>query len=397
MAPASSTFLFDPQRTGRSPFAIGTAEPRLAWSCELPSYPPRGPESSPAFDEAGNLYFGSHDGCFYSLDQSGRVRWMFKTDAKIYSSPDVQGDQVRFCSGDGRLYCFSLDGHRNWIYDLMGPLRKRGIKNRVLAELKELPITLDWRRKYMVTTKSWCSPVTDADGRTYATGYGKGLHCVTPAGERAWAFELAGPKYTLSGPCLGPDGTVYASAYWGKGYAVAPDGQARWGIDLPAKHANWGTPSCDPETGDVYFVVSKKEETAQVAAVRADGSVRWRATIPGGLRGGVAISRDDWAIVAGLAGELQWLRKDTGQVIRRVRLSPDTRGLWTTPVIDPNGNVLVTTKQSNDSGSLVAVTAGGERIWEIPMGKALSSPVVDASGLVYAGSWDGTMRAYATT
>ena len=41
------------------------------------------------FDSEGNLYFGCHDGAFYSLGPSGKLRWCSLTGQKIYSSPSI--------------------------------------------------------------------------------------------------------------------------------------------------------------------------------------------------------------------------------------------------------------------------------------------------------------------
>ena len=116
----SVTFLFDKSRSGRLRFGKGKMGPfELVWRCRLPSYPPRAPESTPAFDDEGNLYFGSHDCCFYSVDRDGKLRWMYKVgNQKVYSSPAISEGKVVVASGDGRLFCFALDGQLQWIYDI---------------------------------------------------------------------------------------------------------------------------------------------------------------------------------------------------------------------------------------------------------------------------------------
>ena len=394
MPTASTTFLFDQHRTGRTPFGIGTAEaPSELWKTWLPSHPSKGAESSPAFDTEGNLYFGSHDGCFYSLSNSGKVRWMFKTDEKIYSSPQLIDDKVVvFAGGNGYLYAFSTDGDLLWHYDLCQGFRPAGAVKRAIATLKELPVTLDWKRKYLVTTKSWASPSLHSEGFLIATGYGKGLHAVNLDGSGRWKFDLGAPQYSLSGTCLDNDGNILVTALEGAAYSVDANGKQNWKTSLPKGFKNWGTPSFDPELLQGYFPVSKKEESAFVFALDPSGSVRWKAEVPGGIRGSVSIGTGDHAIVCGLAGEVIYLNRKTGTVDRKVRLSKDSRALWTTAAIDPEGHILLTTKETNTTGSLACLTADGVLKWSTPIGKALSTPVIDAEGRIYVGSWDGYYR-----
>jgi len=392
----SQTFLFDGFRSGRSPFSVGEGSPREAWKTWLPSHPPRGAESSPAFDEVGNLYFGSHDGCFYSLTPEGAVRWMFKTDEKIYSSPAIQGDVVYFCGGNGYVYAFKLDGTMQWNFDLLGGLRKQNPKKKALRMVKELPKTMDWGRLYNVTTKSWASPVLDGAGNLLVTGYGSGLVSLSPSGEKRWMQRGDGPQYELAGSCLGSDATVYTVFRAGKLKAVSTDdGKVRWEKSLGAGE-NWCTPSFDAELGQVYAAMSWKESRALLACFGADGAERWRYEVKGGMRGTATISPGDDLVVPALDGRVVRLDRKTGQVRGETRLSKDSRGIWTSAAIDAKGRILLTVKEADKAGSLVCLESDGKERWKHPIGKALSTPVIDANGRVFVGSWDGYFRAIDT-
>jgi outer membrane protein assembly factor BamB len=80
--------------------------------------------SSPALDNAGTLYIGSFDSNLYALDaQTGLIKWKFKTDEHIYSSPALDEDAhghlraIYIASTDGRVYALDPNGHLLWSYD----------------------------------------------------------------------------------------------------------------------------------------------------------------------------------------------------------------------------------------------------------------------------------------
>lgn len=392
---ASGTFLFDAQRSGRSPHAVGNLrEPDVCWETWLRAYPPSGAESSAGFDAAGNLYFGSHNGTFYSLSPSGEIRWVALSTAKIYGSPLVLADQVIYTSGDGFCHSFSLDGELRWRLDLSPSIRGESSRQRAVRELRELPDTLDVRRKYLVTIKSWASPVQVGPETVVVTGYSAAVQALDFDGGLRWKFALPGSAYTLSGACADPQGNVYATSFSGHGFCIHANGKESWRVRLPRGYRNWGSPSFDVRLGQVLFPMSRGESDAKVSAV-LNGVIRWEATIPGGVRGSVVFAYDSY-LVAGLDGNLRWLEPNSGRITRTVRLSKAERGLWTTPAITADGQILITTKQSNLKGTLVCLEPNGEKRWEVEIGKALSVPVIDAAGRVYVGSWDGNYRCFQT-
>lgn len=390
----STTFLFDQQRTGRAPYALRSDDaPNELWRTWLPSFPPRGAESSPAFDREGNLYFGSHDGCFYSLTPEGRVRWMFKTDAKIYSSPQLLDDSVAFCGGDGYLYLFDFHGQMRWNYDLGAGAKGKGTSGKIKKFVKELPVTLDWKRKYLVTTKSWASPCLHPNGFLVATGYGRGIHAVNLDGTRRWLHDFGQGQYSLAGVCLDSNGNIYGGPLEGKVMSLDASGKVNFELATPKRMRNWAAPSFDEARGRAYYPLSDWEKSGLVVAVSARGERLWSTDIPGGIRGSVVIPAEGpHVITCSLNGRLLWLNADTGKVEREVRLSKDSRALWTTPSIDPHGRLLITVKDTYDSGRLVAVNLAGEQLWSVDVGKALNTPVIDQHGRIYVGSWDGTYR-----
>jgi outer membrane protein assembly factor BamB len=64
--------------------------------------------SSPAVAD-GLILAGSEDGCLYALDDhSGKLKWKFKTGGAVHSSPAVKGNRVYFGSYDGYYYAADL-------------------------------------------------------------------------------------------------------------------------------------------------------------------------------------------------------------------------------------------------------------------------------------------------
>ena len=60
--------------------------------------------SSPAVVD-GVVYFGSEDGYLYAVNKNtGQEKWKFKTEDMVSSSPAVLDGVVYFGSGDGYLY-----------------------------------------------------------------------------------------------------------------------------------------------------------------------------------------------------------------------------------------------------------------------------------------------------
>jgi outer membrane protein assembly factor BamB len=54
---------------------------------------------------SGTVYVGSSDGYLYALGKDhGLLRWKYKTDGSIYTSPAVKDGQIYFNSANGSLY-----------------------------------------------------------------------------------------------------------------------------------------------------------------------------------------------------------------------------------------------------------------------------------------------------
>jgi len=391
-APASTTFLFDRARTGRSPYALRSLDPpELVWRCRLPNDPPMCPESTPVFDSAGNLYFGCHDACVYSVSASGELRWRRPCGRKVYSSPTLVDDRlILIAGGDGELRCLDRDGKSIWSHDVCDLGALGSAPRRALFRLRAR-----LRRPYYharLDTRCWSSPNVDAAGTVYITGYGVGLHALRAEdGELLWVHPLGGPGNHLTGVALDGAGRIYAAAQRDRLTCITRDGNALWSIRPPAGFDAWGNPSLDEAGGSVYFPLSRRDREGRIVAATLDGEQRWQLALPGGLLGSVAIHPSGGLLVASLNGRLYHLDSNTGRVLWETLLGHAERGLWTTPAIDAHGRILITAKESWERGALHCLSADGEPIWKVDLAKALSTPVIDACGRIYVGTWSGEM------
>ncbi len=93
---------------------------RKLWSFLIPSG-----TSSPALWHRGNIYFGSADGFFYSLQaESGQLNWKFWTGSENSGPPLIHEDRLYWTANNQKMYALTLAGERVWIYS--GPSLPRG-------------------------------------------------------------------------------------------------------------------------------------------------------------------------------------------------------------------------------------------------------------------------------
>ncbi len=382
-------FLFDKYRTSQQKHTTGNRLGTLKWKTYLNTYPAYCAESTAALDCAGNLFFGSHSGNFYSLSPQGDVRWTFSTKLKIYGSPVVLDERVFFAGGDGYLYALSVhDGSIVWVKNL-----KQGFdgnfKTKLFQSLIHLPYTLNLKRLMNMDTKCWAS-VNHSNGMLFVTGFGKGIYVFDVEGNEQWSYDLGFPRYQLSGVVLDEDDNAYFPSRSGNIYCLSSSGNQIWKkAGMRGWHA-WGSPSYNPSTGYVQFVFSKGESKGIVYASNKAGELIWKTKLKGAIHGSVAVAKDGTHLYCSdFSGWLYKLNAQNGTIVRSIRLSTAIRALWTTPTVDFAGNVYISTKDSFSTGRVMKLDTDLEPIWEHSTNKTLSVPVILENGDVCFGSWDG--------
>lgn len=173
--------------------------------------------TTPAFDDAGNSYWGSVDFFAFSLDPQGGQRWQTFTPGYVTSSPAL--------GSDGTVYVGSFD--------------------RRLHALD--PVTGAERWAFPTADHIYSSPAlaSGPDGATSAIYIGSAdgsVYAVAPDGTELWRYDTGEP--VRSSPVLGraPRGEgriVYVGSSNGKLYALdAETGERRWSFDTTPASAD---------------------------------------------------------------------------------------------------------------------------------------------------------------
>ncbi|UCS92955.1 PQQ-binding-like beta-propeller repeat protein [Echinicola marina] len=380
-------FLFNKYRNAQQDNVSGNKTPVINWKCFLNTNPVYGAESTAVLDQKGNLYFGSHSGNFYSLDNKGKIRWSFLTKEKIYSSPLLLGDRVYFAGGDGFFYCIDLDGNLQWLIDLSK--QKGRLKNsKKLNSILHFPFTYDIQKKKNIIYKSWSSP-NYTDGRIFITGFGTGLHCFDEEGKSLWKYDLGFPRYQLSGVAIDDNDHIFCASRRGFAYSFTKEGGLNWKKKIKAFWEPWGNPVVCKIQNTIYFFFAKGEKKGWITALDNKGNLKWEKEA-GAIRGSCAVSRDGTHIfLCDFQGFIYKLDATNGEIIRSKQINSVSRGLWITPTLDGDNNLLLATKDGKSSGRLIKLNQDLEIIWQFENNKILSVPVINKSGDIYIGSWDG--------
>jgi len=380
-------FLFNKYRNSRQEFSTGSLEPQIKWKRFLNTNPAYGAESTAVMDTEGNLYFGSHSGNFYSLDHNGNNRWTFTTKEKIYSSPLLLEDKVYFAGGDGYFYCLNLEGELQWFKDL-SQQKGRWKNSRRLSLITHFPFTYDLQKRRNIIYRSWSSP-NYTQGKIYITAYGIGLHCFSPEGKLLWDFDLGFPRYQLSGVAIDENDQIYCASRRGYAFSFSHDGLLNWKRKIKLFWEPWGNPVVCTINKTAFYFFAKGEKKGLLCALDYRGNIKWIKPT-GAIRGSCAISRDGAYIYhCDLQGFIHKLNALDGTTLVEKKLTNTSRGLWITPTLDKEGNILLSTKDGKFKGRLIKLSPDLEIIWQFYNNKILSVPIINERGDIFLGSWDG--------
>jgi outer membrane protein assembly factor BamB len=214
-AEASASFRADERHSGSYP---GTGVPVLhgvKWKFKT-----QGPViSTPAIAD-GLAYFGSNDHYLYAVDAtSGIERWKFKTGSRVDSSPAVYAGRVYFSSYDGNVYALDArSGELRWKFAFEGEHRftAKHLHGTQPAD-EAMPDPFDF----------FLSSPTIARNTVYV---GSGDGCVyaldADSGALRWKFRTGNVVH--ASPAIAND-TVYIGSWDSFFYALdAKSGEVRW-------------------------------------------------------------------------------------------------------------------------------------------------------------------------
>jgi outer membrane protein assembly factor BamB len=207
--------------------------------------------SSPVIAE-GLAFVGSEDSCLYALDAtSGALRWKLPTGGAVSSSPAVFGNAVYFASYDG--FCYAADTRTGvviWKFKTGGEKKIGAIG---LWTMKPSDMYMEDLWDFFLS-----SPVVD-DNQNPAVYFGSSdgnLYALdAQTGKEKWRFQTGGIIH--SSPAFN-NGTVYFGSWDTYFYAVnAETGKEKWKFktkDQPVYHVLEGI-QASPTIGDstVYF------------------------------------------------------------------------------------------------------------------------------------------------
>ncbi len=228
--------------------------------------------SVPTVDNYGLAYFGDNEGNFHALEAAtGTLKWSFKIEDGINSSPIVHDGYVYFGSSDGNL--FSLDartGVEKWHIDFhanfsAGASIVDGVIYISGGNLRTIAVT---EATGKVLWESGASNMNDYppaffDGALYVSGYKYLARLNIETGETVWKFDLKG---RTSGALAVSGDTVYIGN-WSGGMLHAVDaaaGTEKWSYNVPFDNDGHLTIA----DGVLYFGASDKNLYAIDTATR---------------------------------------------------------------------------------------------------------------------------------
>jgi outer membrane protein assembly factor BamB len=328
--------------------------------------------STPAL-AAGVLFFGSDDGHLYAIDsRTGALKWRFAAGAGVTSSPAVVAGTVFFTAFDHTLYAVDA---------ATGRLRWKTIFG---ADLR--------------TTNYWdfytSSPIPFAGALYVGAGDGH-LYAVDQAsGRKLWAYD-AGARVRGT-PAVTDKAVVFGTM---AGHVIAVDratGVRRWDFATDGA-AN----SFEKKQNDTTSVVASPAIANGIVTVGgrdgnlyaldlATGVQRWKTTHDGGSWIlSTAIRSETVYSGSGSAYFIQSAALATGKENWRFRVRSAVFGPVTIA-----GNVLIA---DDLAGNLYAVDAvQGTELWRFPLGDRSFAGVTIGNGVVYAATDNGDLYALDT-
>lgn len=309
-------FQHDQKHTGKTRF-VGTHVGALRWRFKTD-----GPiVSSPTIAEDGTIYVGSDDNYVYAINRDGSLKWRYKTGGIVRSSPAISEDgTVYIGSFDKKLYAFDgSNGNVKWTYQTGD-----GIES---------------------------SPAIDESGTIYIGSSDGYLYAIDENGNLLWKSFISGPLG--SSPAIGDDGTIYIGCWLGNLFALNQfDGSIIW--QYPTY------------TGGVY----------SSPTITGDGSI---------YIANDQVWKDEISKLPEPYNEPWYIHRVNSSGTSEIMKNFGDADVYSTIAVEANTSFFV-----GYGNSLLAANPDGELKWAYPTkGKVDASPVIGGDGIVYVGSDDG--------
>jgi outer membrane protein assembly factor BamB len=334
----------------------------------------------------GILYIGSDDQSVYAIEEeSGTQKWSFKTKGAVKSSPSIAEETVYIYSDDGSIYALhAADGTLKWSYNT--------------EEKDDTRDQVDY----------WKSSPAISDGVLYIGGGNNTFFAIdTATGTLLWKKSAALNDYTCES-CPPPflhsspavyDGVVFVGV---AGYDISKQKEPGTVIAYDAKSGDqlWisdilgGAVDSSPVVDEVAIYIGMRNSGLQ-SLDRKTGKALWKTYSIPYVLASPAIDQQTKTLYSGSSdshelasidaetGEKKWSYKTEGPI----HSSPATDG---TTVYGAGGNHY-TDKNLGVIYALDAIT--GEEKWTFRTeGNIYSSPALN-NGILYIGSDDGNVYA----
>lgn len=186
-------------------FALDALEGKAAWA--QPFQAAGRVWAKPSIDDTeASLFFGTMDKDFYALNAStGNLKWTFKTEGAILTTPLVYKGKIYFGAFDGNLYALNPT-----------------------AREKGLPFPAQGEWLFKAGDWIWTGPIRDGDTLYFATTRGRVYAINALSGKPVWpnAFEIS--SSFKSNPVIYKDALIIASEE-GRIYSLnLGNGQMKW-------------------------------------------------------------------------------------------------------------------------------------------------------------------------
>lgn len=189
---------------------------------------------------------------FYALNPDGTEKWHYEIDAGVTSSPAIGKDGTVYVNGnimkitadaataEGYVFAFNPDGTLKWRFKVQdwiesspsvaedGTIYTGSKEGRVYAINPK-----DGSKKWEFVTGDGISgaPAIAKDGTLYIGSWDNNMYALTSDGKEKWRFQVEpGFESIGSSAVIGADGTIYFGSTRGILYALNPDGTEKWHI-----------------------------------------------------------------------------------------------------------------------------------------------------------------------
>jgi inhibitor of cysteine peptidase len=285
--------------------------------------------SSPAISADGTVYVGSEDNYFYAINRDGSLKWRFKTGGIIRSSPAIASDGTVYVgSFDGKLYAFN--GSTGTPFKWPPYQTGNGIES---------------------------SPVIGTDGTVYVGSSDGYFYAVDATGNLLWSIPLYGAGSPIgSSPAIGDDGTIYVGCWFRDLFALDPSGYVRW------QYATY--------TGGVY----------SSPTISGDGSI---------YIANDGAWRDELSDLPQPYNEPWYIHRINIDGSGAILMENGQADVYSTVAVEADTSFFIGYGQD-----LLAYNPDGEASWVFSTGGIVdSSPIIGGDGVVYVGSADGIFYA----